>query len=116
MLSRLVLLAAQLLGGWFAAQALLDALPRFGALGIFFYAVLAGVVVWLIGLTLAQILRDTPSPSSATLTAAVVLALLGALLVSLRPALPLELRSAMRGLADDLYPLLGAVVGYALKR
>jgi len=116
MLSRLVLLAAQLVGGWIAAQALLDALPRFGALGIFFYAVLAGIVVWLIGLTLAQILRDTPSPSSATLTAAVVLALVGALLVRLRPVFPVQVRSALRGLADDLFPLLGAVVGYALKR
>src|SRR5262245_36421273 len=116
MLSRLVLLAAQLVGGWFAAQALLEALPRFGALGPFVFAVLAGVMVWLIGLVLASILRDTPSPSSATLTAAVVLALAGALLVSLRPALPPELRSAMRGLANQLYPLLGAILGYALKR
>jgi len=116
MLSRLVLLTAQLLGGWFAAQALVQALPRFGALGPFVYAVSAGVVVWLIGLVLASILRDTPSPSSATLTAAVILALAGALLISLRPALPPEVRSAMRGLADELYPLLGAIIGYALKR
>lgn len=41
--SRLVSAAAQVVGGWFAAQALVDALPRFGALGIFIYAV---PVVW----------------------------------------------------------------------
>jgi hypothetical protein len=50
------------------------------------------------------------------LTAAVVLALVGALLVSLRPVFPAERRSALRGLADDLFPLLGALAGYALKR
>jgi hypothetical protein len=110
MLSRLVLLAAQVVGGWFAAQALVDALPRLGALGIFHLCGtrLAG---GLIGLARAHIPRDTRSPSSATLTGAVVLALAGALRLSLRPALRLEARRARRGRADDL-----AVSGNALKR
>jgi hypothetical protein len=48
--------------------------------------------------------------------AAILLALAGALLVASRGCLPVELRSATRALSDDLYPLLGALLGYALKR
>jgi hypothetical protein len=48
--------------------------------------------------------------------AAILLALAGALLIALRGSLPVELRSATRALSDDLYPLLGALLGYALKR
>jgi len=48
--------------------------------------------------------------------AAILLALAGALLSALRGSLPVELRSATRALSDDLYPLLGALLGYALKR
>jgi hypothetical protein len=47
---------------------------------------------------------------------AILLALAGALLIALRGSLPVQLRSAARALSDDLYPLLGALLGYALKR
>jgi hypothetical protein len=116
MLSRAVLLVAQLVVAWTATPRLLAALPPFGGLSIFVYAVLAGLVVWLVGLALSQVLRDTRQPSGATLLAAILVALAGALLLSFRGSLPLELRSAMRGISDDLYPLLGALLGYALKR
>jgi hypothetical protein len=99
-----------------ATPRLLEALPPFGGLSIFAYAVLAGLVVWLVGLALSQVLRDTRQPSGATLMAAILVALAGARLITFRGALPVELRSATRALSDDLYPLLGALLGYALKR
>jgi hypothetical protein len=73
-------------------------------------------VVWLVGLALSQVLRDTRQPSGATLMAAILVALAGTLLITFRGALPVELPSATRALRDDLYPLLGALLGYALKR
>jgi hypothetical protein len=116
MLSRAVLVAVQLIVGWMATPRLLEALPPVGSLAIFAYAALAGFVVWLVGLALSQILRDTRQPSGATLMAAILIALVGALLVSFRGALPVELRGALRAFSDELYPLLGALLGYALKR
>jgi hypothetical protein len=73
-------------------------------------------VVWLVGLALSQVMRDTRQPSGATLMAAILVALAGALLIVFRGSLPVELRAASRALSDDLYPLLGALLGYALKR
>ena len=116
MLSRGVLVAVQLIVAWMATPRLLAALPAVGRLGNFLYAVLAGLVVWLVGLALSQVLCDTRRPSGATLMAAILLALVGALLVSFRGALPIELRGALRALRDEFYPLLGAALGYALKR
>jgi hypothetical protein len=78
--------------------------------------VLAGLLVWLVGLARSQVLRDTRQPSGATLMAAILVALAGAHLNHFRGALPVELRGATRALSDDLNPLLGALLGYALKR
>ena len=116
MLSRGVLLVVQLVVGFMATPRLLEALPSLGGLSIFAYAVLAGLVVWLVGLALSQVLRDTRQPSSATLMAAIVIAVAGAILVTFRGSLPVELRGATRAVSDELYPLLGALLGYALKR
>jgi hypothetical protein len=66
MLSRGVLLVVQLVVGFMATPRLLEALPPFGGLSILAYAVLAGLVVWLVGLALSQVLRDTRQPSGAT--------------------------------------------------
>jgi hypothetical protein len=116
MLSRLVLLAAQLVVGWLATPALLELLPPFGALRIFAYGVVAAVVVFLVGVVLTPILRDTRPPSSGALASAIIVALAGAALVYFRDRLPVDLRSGMHALREDIYPLLGAVLGCALKR
>jgi hypothetical protein len=87
----------------------------FGNLGIFVYAVLAGLVVWLVGLALSQVLRDTRQPSGATLMAAIVLALAGALLVGFRGSLPVELRSATRALSGRPFSFARGPVGLRAK-
>jgi hypothetical protein len=116
MLARLVLLAAQLIVGWFATKPILDALPPFGDLEIFAYAVVVGVIVWIVGLVLAQILREVGTPSSATLLACVVVALVGAAIVHFHDSLPAAFRNATRALHDEIYPLIGAALAYAIKR
>jgi hypothetical protein len=116
MLARLVLLAAQLVAGWLATEPILERLPPFAGLRIFVYGLVAAVVVFIVGLVLSQILRDTGAPSRATLASAILLALAGAALVYFRNALPLEVQSSTRAVHEEIYPLLGAVLGYALKR
>jgi hypothetical protein len=116
MLARLFLLVSQLAVAWLATPALLALLPPAGGLRLYVYGIAAAGIVFAVGLVLSQILPDTAKPSRATLLSAVLLALAGALLVSFRGDLPLAWRSATRGLRDELYPLLGAALGYLLKR
>jgi hypothetical protein len=110
-----VLLALQLAIGWFAGQEIARYIPRFGDLQIFVYALAFAVVVWLLGLVLAQVLRDTPTPSSGPLVASVIVALIGAALTSLPIFLP-DLAFAMSRVDRLAYPLIGAVLGYHLRR
>src|SRR5215510_5255121 len=81
MLSRLVLLAAQLVAGWVATPSLLAMLPPVAGLHLFAYGLVAAVVVCVVGLVLSHILRDTRPPSGGTLAVSIVLALAGAALV-----------------------------------
>ena len=68
-LAGVVLLAVQLVVGVSATPRLLQALPPFGGLSLFVDAVRAGLVVWLVGLALSQVVRDTRQPSGATFSA-----------------------------------------------
>jgi hypothetical protein len=115
MLARLVLLALQLAIGWFAGREIVRYIPRFGDLQIFIYALAFAVVVWLLGLILAQVLRDTPTPSSGTLVASIIVALIGAAITWLPVFLP-DLGYAISRLDRLAYPLIGAVLGYHLRR
>ena len=116
MLARLVLLALQLGIAWFAGPEIVRYIPRFGGLQLFVYAVVFAVIVWLVGLIMAQILRDTPTPSSTTLVTAVVVALIGAALILWLPGIFPDLGRPMGQLPALAYPLIGAVIGYHIRR
>jgi hypothetical protein len=116
MLSRLVLLALQLIAAWFAAPIVVRYIPGLGRMQLFVFAAVFAVLVWVVGLVLAQVLRETGQPSSATLVASLVLAMIGAALVTWLPVLAPDLRGAMRNLPDLAYPLIGAVIGYHIRR
>ena len=117
MLSRLILLAVQLAVAWFAAPEIMRYLPRLGSdLQIFVYAAVFAVLVWLVGLILSQVLRETGMPSSSTLATALVVALTGAALIQFLPAIVPDLRALMYRIPTLVYPLIGAVIGYHLKR
>ncbi len=116
MLSRLILLAAQLAIGWFGAPYIVQYIPNMGGLQLFVYAVVFAVLVWVVGLILSQVLRETGMPSSSTLVAALVLALIGAALITWLPGIVPDLGATMRQVRPLIYPLVGAVIGYHIKR
>lgn len=117
MLSRLVLLALQLIVAWFVAPPIVSAIPPFGGnTRIYVYAVVFAIIVYLVGLVAAQVLRDTWTPSSSALVAALVLALVGAAIYVWLPVLVPGARGVMGNLTSLAYPLIGAVLGYHIKR
>jgi len=116
MLSRLVLLLLQLVVAWVAAPYIVRYIPGLGRFQLFVYAAVFAVLVWIVGLVLSQVLRGTGRPSSATLIAALVVALIGAALVTWLPALVPDLRASMRAIPDLAYPLIGALIGYHVRR
>lgn len=116
MLARLVLLAVQLIVAWFGAPYVVRYIPGLGGLQLFVYAAVFAVIVWIVGLVLSQVLRDTGLPSSSTLLAALIVALIGAALVTWLPLIAPGLRATMRTLPDLAYPLIGAAIGYHIRR
>lgn len=116
MLSRLILLAVQLAVAWFAAPEIMRYLPRLGGLQLFVYAAIFAVLVWLVGLVLSQVLRETGMPSSSTLVTTLIVALIGAALITWLPVLVPDISRAMYQIPTLAYPLIGAVLGYHMKR
>ncbi len=116
LLSRLILLFAQAVIAWLATPVIVRYIPGLGGLQLFVYAVVFAVLVWVVGLVLSQVLRGAGMPSSGTLVAALVLALIGAAIVTWLPVFVPEARSAMRTIPDLAYPLIGALLGYHIKR
>ncbi|MEL6747239.1 MAG: hypothetical protein AAFO79_05440 [Pseudomonadota bacterium] len=112
MLPRLVLILLQAAGGWYGANIAigylaLSGLPRTAA-----FVVLIAIIVWLIGVLGAEVLKNTPRPGGATLTITLIFAALFAAI----PFIPgLELPGQVRSVVPYL-PLIGAVLGYQLKR
>jgi hypothetical protein len=116
MLARLVLLALQLIAAWFAAPIIVRYIPGMGRLELFVYAVVFAVLVWLVGVIGSQVLKETAMPSSATLVAALVVALIAAAIYTWLPMLLPDARRVMLNLPEKAYPLIGAVLGYHIRR
>ena len=115
MIGRLVLILIQLGLGWVLAPMIMAKLPAFGALNIFVYAAVFAVLVWLIGMLGSIVLKDVAQPTPSTLSVALVGALIGAGL-TLVPDVTKAIGSVIKGVPLHAYPLLGAVLGYAVKR
>jgi len=112
MLARIVLVLFQLVFAWYLAACLANGIPLRGDLRIFLYALLFGLLVWNAGLIGAQILQGVASPSSATLAACLIGALIGAAILfipGLLAAVPFRIERLF-------VPLIGAVIGYAVRR
>lgn len=116
MLARLVLLAAQLAIAWFAAPEIVRYIPRLGDFQIFVYAAVFAVLVWVVGLVLSQVLRETGMPSSSTLVASLVVALILSAVILWLPALVPDIGRMLRQVPTLAYPLIGAALGYHMKR
>jgi hypothetical protein len=117
MLPRLVLTILQLALGWTYAPQLRSIVAlNLGGLEPFILAVIIAMLVWLAGHVGALVLKDTPAPSTATLTACLVLALAGAA-ITLIPQVPQFVNGLLRGgVPIRAYPLIGAVIGYLVRR
>jgi uncharacterized membrane protein YeaQ/YmgE (transglycosylase-associated protein family) len=116
MLARLILLALQLAIAWFAGPKIVGYIPSFSGLQLFVYGAVFAVVVWVVGLILSQVLRETPTPSSSTLVTSLVVALIGAAVIKWLPTLVADAGRLLPRIDDRLYPLIGAVLGYQIRR
>jgi zinc transporter ZupT len=116
MFSRLILLGLQLIVAWFAAPAIARYIPGLGRLELFVYAVVFAALVWLVGVIGAQVLKDTGTPTSGALVSALILAALAAALYIWLPALVPDARRVMLSLQEKAYPLIGAAIGYHIRR
>ena len=113
MLGYLVLLALQLAGAWFVAPQIVRYIPLSGDLRTFVYAAVFAVLVWIIGLVGAQVLKDVRTPTSSTLALSLMFALIGAAIVVFAPGL---LQAVPLNIPALAVPLIGAVIGYLLRR
>lgn len=115
MLPKIILTLLQLHIGWTYAPQVRGLIPtRLGTLDIFLLAVVIAVMVWLVGHVGALVLKETPPPSNSTLATSLVLAL-GFAALTLVPQVT-SLVGATLKVPLAAYPLLGAVIGYLIKR
>ena len=114
MLGRLVLLLLQIAGGFVLTPMIAKFVPVPAAFSLYLYALIAAIVIFLIGLLAAQVVKDVSTPSSATLTTALVVALIAAALWSFGPSI---VPDVPWGKVPAQWAVLGgAILGYLFKR
>ncbi len=114
MLGRLVLILLQIAIGYFGTPIITGQIPIPGAFSLFVYAAVAAIVIYLVGIIGALVLKDVGSPSPATLTSAVIFALLAAAIATWGPDL---LPQIPWGKIPGRYLVLGAaILGYTIKK
>jgi ABC-type Fe3+ transport system permease subunit len=91
--------------------------PRFGGydIDIFVLALVVAVIVFVVGFVGSIVLKGVRTPGAGALTLAVVLALIGAAL-TLVPQVTETIGRAGLPLDRLWWPLIGAMVGYFIKR
>lgn len=116
MLGRLILVIVQLAVGTFGTNYIRAFLPAFAApIDIFVFAVVVALVVTVIGFAGSLVLQGVATPSTATLTSALIFALIFAAL-TLVPVVMAFVSGLVPGIGRYVYPLVGAVLGYLIKR
>lgn len=114
MLGKLVLLLLQIAGGVILTPIVMSYVPVPSAFSLYVFAIAAAIVIFLIGIIGAQVIKDVAQPSSATLTSALVLALVAAALWSFGPQV---LPQVPWGKVPAQWAVLGAaILGYIAKR
>jgi hypothetical protein len=117
MLPKIILTLVQLQIGWTYAPQLRGLIPaNLGQLNIFLLAVVVAVLVFLVGHLGALVLKETPAPTSGTLTAVLVLACVFAGLTLFPPVTSFINGTLRLALPVVAYPLIGAVLGYLVKK
>lgn len=114
MLGRIVLIIIQFAVAWRLAPEIERFLPPLGQLEIFAYALIFALIVFVLGVIGHLVLKDVAQPTPSTLAASVILALICAAL-TLFPDITRAINSVIN-VPILLYPLVGAVIGYAIKK
>jgi len=114
MLGYLVLIALQIIIGWFGKDMIAAQIPNQGALidGIVDAACFA-VVVWIVGIVGSLILKSVRRPGAPTLVSSLVGALIGAAVLLF---LPDVVRALPGHVNPGFIPLAGAILGYLVRR
>lgn len=112
MLGRLILILLQIVIAWFAAPKVASYVHLGGILDTFLFAVICAILVFLVGVIGAVVLKEVGSPGSATLTWALVLALIAAAIAIWGPLLIPQIAQ----IPDKGLILAGAIIGYHAKR
>lgn len=114
MLGYLVLIALQIVLGWFGKDVIAAQIPNQGALiDAIVDAACFAVIVWLVGLIGSLVLKSVRRPGSGTLVSSLIGALIGAAIVLFVPDL---LRTLPAQVNHDFIPLAGAILGYLVRR
>jgi hypothetical protein len=117
MLPKIILTLLQLHIGWTYGPQLRAPIPaNFGTLNIFLLAVVLAVVVWVVGHIGALVLKETPAPGNSTLAASLILAAAFAALTLFPPVTNLIGTTLRQPVPMVAYPLIGAVLGYLVKK
>lgn len=115
MLPRIILLALQIVGAWYGADALRRLLPLWREFDIFVWAVLFAVLVYFIGFVGSLILKGLRPPSPAAFVVTLIVALIFAGLTWI-PQVTEIVRNVGIRVDPKVYPYVGALIGYFLKR
>jgi hypothetical protein len=116
MLPKIILTLLQIHLAWVYGPQLKGLIPaNLGRLDIFLLAVVISIVVFVVGHLGALVLKETPPPSNAKLVSVLVLALIFAGL-TLIPQVPAFINKLGLSVPLLAYPLIGAIIGYQVKK
>jgi hypothetical protein len=114
MLGRLLLIAVQLVVGWYASVELMKLVPSFDHFDIFVMAAAASVLIWLVGVIAGAAIKDLAEPGPPTLMFAFAVSVMFAAIAML-PDVHHAVASVLGPIDLRLYPVVGAVIGYAIQ-
>ena len=117
MLPRIVLLLVQIAAAWFLGDLIADPIKRAVRYDIFVYAVVYAVIIMIVGFAGSLVMKNVRVPTVGTFIASLVLAfILAAITLFSSISGPIQVALPFLSGNAKLYPLVGAFVGYVLKR